>query len=145
MLFQVRAFAETALDTLQKAGASKDGPPPVQRDINAETSSALSALLTLLPEEAAVISAVNPNGPHTPRHPLIGRILDFEATMVADLVHTRQFADGETWNRCVGVYLGPWLPGGAEGGAIFAEAIRAHFSAIDQVSSHNVLPSLICI
>ncbi|OCH95177.1 hypothetical protein OBBRIDRAFT_788641 [Obba rivulosa] len=129
---EVRAFAGTALSTLQKAGASKNGPPPVQRDINAETSSALSALLTLLPSEVGVISAETPNGPHTPQHPLIARILKFEASMVADLNYTRRFADTEAWNRCVGVYLTPWLSGGAEASANFAEAVRGHFLAIDQ-------------
>ena len=45
----MRAFGETALGTLVKAGASKDGPPPPSRDLQAESQEVLSALLPLLP------------------------------------------------------------------------------------------------
>ncbi|OBZ68188.1 mRNA export factor elf1 [Grifola frondosa] len=129
---EVRAFAETALNTLIKAGASKDGPPPDHRDTEAEKSSALSALLTLLPSELVTRSPKTPNGPPAPRHPLLSNTLDFVASLVADLVYARRFSEPKIWNRCVGVYLGPWLPRGAEEGTTFAESVRSHFLAIDE-------------
>lgn len=51
--------------------------------------------------------------------------------MVADLIYNRRFQDPEVWKRCVGVYMTIWL--GPEGSASFAESVRAHFRAIDQV------------
>ncbi|KAI0743566.1 P-loop containing nucleoside triphosphate hydrolase protein [Daedaleopsis nitida] len=135
---EVRAFAETALGTLQKAGASKDGLPPTRRDIQAETSEILSTLLTLLPEELAVISAGAPNGPHTPRHPLLKQILDFSAGLLADLVHVRQFSDLKAWKRCLGTFLDPWFPAGTTDAMKFTERVRAHFRAVDEAKHGGV-------
>ncbi|KAL4254967.1 ABC transporter superfamily protein [Abortiporus biennis] len=120
---EVRAFAETALNTLSKSGASKDGPPPAQRNKEAEAAAVLETILTLLPPELASTSSGKPNGPHSPNHPL-------------------SFSDAAVWNRSLGVYVGPWLPGGAEDGAAFSETVRAHYLAIDKekysvVSSGN--------
>lgn len=129
---QVRAFAETALDTLLKSGASKDGPPPTKRDTEGETSAALDALLTLLPEELAVVSANAPNGPRAPRHPLLTQVLDFQASLVADLVHDRRFHNKDVWHRCVGTYLTPWLSGDVNAAKAFTESVLSHFLAIDQ-------------
>ena len=128
----MRAFAETALTTLQKSGASKDGPPPTPRDIEAETSEVLSTLLTLLPEDLAIISAGAPNGPHAPRHPLLKRVLEFAAGLVADLVYARRFSDAQTWQRCLGTFVDPWFPPGGADATKFAERVRAHFQAVDE-------------
>ncbi|EPS97712.1 hypothetical protein FOMPIDRAFT_66732 [Fomitopsis schrenkii] len=129
---EVRAFAETALDTLLKSGASKDAPPPTKRDVEGETSAALNALLTLLPEGLAVASANAPNGPRTPRDSLLTQVLDFQASLVADLVHDRRFDNKSIWHRCVGTYLTPWLSGGADAAKAFTESVLSHFLAIDQ-------------
>ncbi|KZT08326.1 uncharacterized protein LAESUDRAFT_723822 [Laetiporus sulphureus 93-53] len=129
---EVRAFAETALNTLLKSGASKDGAPPTPRDIVAESSSVLSALLTLLPGELAVISAKNPNGPRIPCHPLLKAVLEFEADLTADLVHDRRFSDAEVWKRCIASFLAPWFTGGSEAASSFAELVRSHFYAVDK-------------
>ncbi|RPD59817.1 hypothetical protein L227DRAFT_575818 [Lentinus tigrinus ALCF2SS1-6] len=129
---EVRAFAETALTTLQKAGASKDGPPPAHRDIEAERSEVMSTLLTLLPEELAIISADAPNGPHEPRHPLLKQVLEFSAGLVADLVHARKLSDSQAWQRCLGAFLDPWFPAGTTDAAKFTERVRAHFLAVDE-------------
>ncbi|KAI0785615.1 P-loop containing nucleoside triphosphate hydrolase protein [Abortiporus biennis] len=139
---EVRAFAETALNTLSKSGASKDGPPPAQRNKEAEAAAVLETILTLLPPELASTSSGKPNGPHSPNHPLLARSLTFCSSLVADLVYSRSFSDAAVWNRSLGVYVGPWLPGGAEDGAAFSETVRAHYLAIDKekysvVSSGN--------
>ena len=127
---QVRAFAESALTTLQKSGASASGPPPQHRDVEAETTEAFSALASHLPKELVTASASSPNGPFSPSHPLLIESLNFQASLVADAVHARDFDNTKRWNRSVAVYTGPWL--GEEGGLKFAETIRSHFLAIDQ-------------
>ena len=98
-LLQVRAFAQTALDTLKKAGATKEGPAPAQRDVEAETENVCTTILTLLPQDLVLMSAGTPNGPHKPRHPLFASVLRFASSMVADLVHKRSFSDVEAWKR----------------------------------------------
>ena len=131
----VRAFGQTALDTLLKAGASKDGPPPPQRDVDSEAGAVYFQLLTLLPEELVVTSAAMPNGPHKPKHALLASVLQFASSMVADLVHKRSFSNAEVWNRCLGIYLSGWYPHGSERGAELCEQIRKHFLAVDKVSA----------
>ncbi|KAJ7747379.1 P-loop containing nucleoside triphosphate hydrolase protein [Mycena metata] len=127
---EVRAFAEAALETLLKSGASTSGPPTTHRDVDGETAEALSTLLTLLPKEVATVAPTSPNGPHTPKYTLLAQSLTFQSSLVADLVHERQFGDRKVWHRCVGVYLEPWLD--AQQGTAFGEAVRSHFHAIEQ-------------
>lgn len=117
------------MNTLIKAGASKDGPPPPQRNIAEETASVTAAILTLLPGDFVIVSASLPNGPHTPRHPLLAATVDFAATLAADLIHARSFSDSKQWKRCVGVYFDPWMSGAGEE---FGEQVRQHFHAIDK-------------
>ncbi|KAJ7188054.1 P-loop containing nucleoside triphosphate hydrolase protein [Mycena filopes] len=133
---EVRAFAEAALETLLKSGASTSGPPTTHRDVEGETAEALSTLLTLLPKEVAIVAPTSPNGPHTPKYTLLARSLAFQSALVADLVHERQFGDKKVWHRCVGVYLEPWLD--AEQGTAFGEAVRSHFNAIEQAKHVQV-------
>ncbi|KAH8107919.1 P-loop containing nucleoside triphosphate hydrolase protein [Cristinia sonorae] len=135
---EVRAFAESSLNILLKAGASKDGPPPPQRDLEAEKNAILASLLTLLPAELAYDSATAPNGPHVPRHPLLAQNLDFSASLVADLVFGRKFSDAEAWNRCIGTYVAPWSKDDAERATQFAETVRQHFWAIDKAKYATV-------
>ena len=78
------------------------------------------------------MSANAPNGPHTPRHPLLTQVIDFQASLVADLVHSRRFDGKDVWHRCVGTYLVPWLSGGADAAKAFTESVLSHFLAIDQ-------------
>lgn len=132
---EVREFAQTALNTLVKAGASKDGPPPPQRDREAEAAEAYAALVTLLPSDLVIVSASRPNGPHTPRHPLLADILHFASSLVADLVYKRSFTDSNVWKRCLGAYLSGWFPHGSEEGYHLAESIRQHFYAADKVNA----------
>ncbi|KAF8070661.1 P-loop containing nucleoside triphosphate hydrolase protein [Lyophyllum atratum] len=119
---EVRAFAETALETLLKSGASINGPPSTHRDIEGETVAALSILVSHLP--ADLVSAGGP------KYSLLAQSLEFQASLVADLVSTRNISDKAIWNRCVGVYLTVWTD--AEHAAAFAEAVRTHYHAIDQ-------------
>jgi elongation factor 3 len=130
----VRAFGEAALATLHKSGASSSAPPPARRDVEGETAEAMAALLTLLPKELVVTSPAKPNGPPAPNHSLLATSLEFQSSLVADLVHSKQFEDKDSWNRCIGVYLDPWL--GKEGASALTETVRLHFQAIDRVSTH---------
>lgn len=127
----MRAFGEAALSTLHKSGASSSGHPPTRRNIERETADAFAALVTLLPNKLLVISSATPNGPHTASSPLLAKSLEFQASLVADIVHTRNFTQKEIWDRCVALYAGPWL--GEEDGLKFAETVCSHFRAIDQV------------
>jgi elongation factor 3 len=129
--FQVRAFADTALQTLLKSGASRDGPPASHRDLAGETKSASDALLTLLPQQLRAPYSLKPNGPHMPRHPLLARSLDFSASLVADLIYYNKLGDAPAWKRCVGVYTRLWL--GEEDSLAYAETVREHFLAADRV------------
>lgn len=134
---EVRAFGETALNTLLKAGASTSGTPPT-RDVSKEVADIVAVLLTLLPSDLVIPSATRPNGSPSAKHPLLDQSLLFQGSMVADLVYNRRFQDIEVWKRCVGVYMTFWL--GAEGSATFTESARAHFRAVDQAkykSAHD--------
>ncbi|KAI0374012.1 hypothetical protein BV20DRAFT_961931 [Pilatotrama ljubarskyi] len=129
---EVRAFAEGALGTLQKSGASKDGPPPAHRDIETEISDILNTLLSLLPPELALPSPDAPNGPRTPRHPVLKQVLEYCAALLTDLVHDRNFSDAKAWQRCLGTPLEPWFPGGSADATKFADHVRSHFLAVDE-------------
>ncbi|EIW83146.1 hypothetical protein CONPUDRAFT_81207 [Coniophora puteana RWD-64-598 SS2] len=124
---EVRAFGESSLETLLKAGASSTGSPPA-RDVAADTKEALAVLLGHLPAEATAVLPKS-NSPQ-PKHPLISQVLEYEASMVADLVHNRQFRDSAVWQRCVGDYMVPWA--GKEAAAAYAEAVRSTCLATDQ-------------
>lgn len=90
--------------------------------------------MSLLPEEYLEIG---PAKVAKPAEPFMAQTMQFEASLVADLVHARNFTNEGAWRRCVGVYSGPWL-GGADEGAAFAEKVREHFHAIEKVSKHTV-------
>jgi hypothetical protein len=100
----------------------------VPRDFERETSEALSTLRTLLPTDVAAVAGTStaPDGSY-----LLGESLEFQATLVADLVYARKFDDKATWDRCVGVYMSIWT--NVEIGSAFSEAVRSHYHAIDQV------------
>jgi len=89
----------------------------------------LEALLALLPEE---LLEPTPNKAKKPAEPLLTRTLDFVAALAADLVHARAFSDKSAWNRCLSVFIGPWLLQGGDGTA-FAEKVRDHFYTIEKV------------
>ncbi|KAF9524005.1 mRNA export factor elf1 [Crepidotus variabilis] len=127
---EVRAFAETALNTLKKSGASVSGPPPAHRNVDGETFEALLTLKTLLPEEVATPSLTGPNGPKNPKFSMLKTSLNFQSALVADLVSERKFTDTKVWNRCVGVYMTPWL--NEEKGGAYSETVRNHYHAIDK-------------
>ncbi|KAH7929882.1 hypothetical protein BV22DRAFT_1001756 [Leucogyrophana mollusca] len=126
---EVRAFGETALNTLLKSGASATGSPPT-RDSESETAEVFGVLLTLLPHQLVVPSPTTPNAPQSVRHQLLSQSLQYQASMVADLIYNRRFTDQAVWKRCVGVYMSPWL--GAVDSSTFAETTRSHFHAVDQ-------------
>ncbi|KAI0063687.1 hypothetical protein BV25DRAFT_1990651 [Artomyces pyxidatus] len=123
---EVRAFAEGALGTLQKSGASSSGPPPAQRDVDGETKIARAVIVSLLPQALLQTGSASAAQGQS----LFAQVIDFEASLVADLVHAKIFTDVAMWNRCVGVYTAPWLSNGD--GASFAETVRDHFNAIEK-------------
>jgi elongation factor 3 len=125
----VRAFAETALETLLKSGASTSAPPE-SRDVEGQIQDALSALLLLLPEELQDPSSP-PNGPFIPKYTLLTRSLEFQASLIADLINVRRFSDAEVWNRSIGLFMKGWID--SEHSHKFADTVREHFLAIDKV------------
>lgn len=133
---EVRAFAAAALQTLLKSGASASAPPTSPRDFDAEKISALAGLLTLLPIELLDTSLATPNGPHKPYHPMLAQTLDYSATLVADLIHAREFYNTAAWKRSTGVPLSPWLSHVSSDldGPAYAERVREHFLAIDEAA-----------
>jgi elongation factor 3 len=129
MIIKVRAFAQGALDTLIKSGASATTSPPTPRDYAAEATAVRSSIVALLPQD--VVGHLDPTV--TSADPL-HLTLDFVSSLLADLVFERKFTDSELWKRCAGVYLEPWLRSD-ESNVTFSERARLHFLAIDQVSS----------
>ena len=122
---QVRAFAEGALNTLQKAGASSGGDVLPPRDVTAEVIIARKTLTELLLEKAG--GSLSVQDPH------LAIALDFTASLVADLVYKKRYSDKNVWRSRVGVYMAPWLPNGKDGGTELAELICKHFYAIEKV------------
>ncbi|KAH9058805.1 P-loop containing nucleoside triphosphate hydrolase protein [Lactarius vividus] len=121
---EVRAFAEGALNTLQKAGASSgaDALPP--RDVTAEVIIARKALSELLLGKAG--------GSLSAQDPYLAIVLDFTASLVADLIYKKRYSNKNVWHSCVGVYVAPWLPNVRDGGTAFAELVCKHFHAIER-------------
>ena len=127
---EVRAFAQTALDTLLKSGASKAGPPPEHRDIESERAESLAALHTLLPEDISNPPATA-NGPRIPKYSLLDESLKFQAQIIAELVHKRTFDNPAVWQRSIGLFMGSWLS--KEQASAFSESVRSHLQAVDHV------------
>ncbi|KAJ4001627.1 P-loop containing nucleoside triphosphate hydrolase protein [Lentinula boryana] len=128
---EVRAFGETALETLLKSGASSKVQPAESRDLDSQIKDALSALLVLLPEDLRDPSSPV-NGPYIPKYSLLGRSLEFQSSLVADLVNGRQFSDADTWARCIGLFMKGWTD--PDQSFKFSEAVREHFHAIDKAN-----------
>lgn len=95
-------------------------------------------LLTLLDDNLVVRSEAEPNQPSATRHPLLTSSLQFQASMIVDLVYQKRFLEKSQWNRCVGLYMKPWL--GEDEAAKFAERVRSHLYAVEQV---GLLPFLL--
>ena len=131
MFDQVRAFGSAALQTLLKSGASASGTPASQRDVPSETSRAFDVLRSLLPKNLTIVDPALPNGTHSVRHAMLDTSMNFQASIVADLVYARKFEDQDVWNRCVGVYMELWM--GKVEGLAFAQAVRSHYLAVDKV------------
>lgn len=131
---EVRAFADTALKTLLKAGASSSAPPASPRDFEAEKISALAGLLTLLPPELLITSPSLPNGPHTPKYPTLSNVMDYSASLAADLIHNNDYYNNAAWTRAAGKPLDPWLSHANVSltGTDYAERARIHFLAIEE-------------
>lgn len=119
---EVRVFGETALETLLKSGASSSGPPAEHRDVEKQTADALTLLRNLLPQKPADYLSQKSYFPEDS--------LKFVASLVADLVHSRNYSDKAVWNRCVSIYMKPWF--GDEKAAAFTETVRSNLHAVDK-------------
>ena len=86
---------------------------------------------SLLPEDISTPSPSSPNGPREVKFSLLESSLKFSASLVVDLVHGREFTDRGAWQRSIGVYMSAWVD--KSQAEAFAESVRAHFHAIDQV------------
>ncbi|KAF8268641.1 P-loop containing nucleoside triphosphate hydrolase protein [Lactarius quietus] len=123
---EVRAFAEGALNTLQKAGASSGAEALPPRDVTAEVIIARKTLTELLLEKAG--GSLSAQDPH------LAIALDFTASLVADLVYKKRYSDKNVWRGRVGVYMAPWLPNGKDGSTELAELVCKHFYDIERAS-----------
>lgn len=117
---------------MQKAGASSEDNALPPRDVTAEVIVARKALVELLADQAGRVGSSNAQ---SAQDPYLAIVLDFSASLVADLTYAKKFADKNTWNRCVGVYIAPWLLDQVDHGAAFAESVCKHFYAIEMVSA----------
>ena len=117
---------------MQKAGASSEDNALPPRDVTAEVIVARKALGQLLAEKASQTGSA---GPHSAQDPHLAVVLDFIASLVADLTYTKRFSDKSVWHRCVGVYISPWLPKQKDDDVAFAESVCKHFYAIEKVRS----------
>lgn len=115
-----------------KSGATSSGPPPTHRDINAEVAAAFITLQSFLPD--ALVVAPSSANPPKPRYIILEISLKFQASLVADLVFARSFNNAQTWHRCVGQYMSVWL--NDEQAVTFADSLRMHYLAIDQVRGY---------
>ncbi|KAI0280990.1 P-loop containing nucleoside triphosphate hydrolase protein [Russula aff. rugulosa BPL654] len=129
---EVRAFAQGALNTLQKAGASSEDNVLPPRDVTAEDVVARKALAELLAEQTGRTSSPST---HPAQDPNLAVVLDFTAALVADLTYAKKFADKSIWDRCVGVYIAPWLPDQGDHGTAFADSVCKHFYAIEKAKN----------
>lgn len=109
-----------------KSGASSSGPPAEHRDVEKQTADALTLLHNLLPQEPADYLSQKAYLPEDS--------LKFVASLVADLVHSRNYSDKAVWNRCVSTYMKPWF--GDENAAAFTETVRSDLHAVDKVRFH---------
>lgn len=117
---------------MQKAGASSEDNALPPRDVTAEVIVARKALAELLADQAGRASS---SSSHSAQDPYLAVVLDFTASLVADLTYAKKFAEKNTWNRCVGVYVAPWLLDQVDHGTAFAESVCKHFYAIEMVSA----------
>ena len=90
----------------------------------------LITLQNLLPEVLVIPSSVA-NTPKQARYIILEISLNFQASLVVDLVFTRNFHDAQAWHRCVGQYMSVWLNDAQA--VTFADGLRMHYLAIDQV------------
>jgi len=134
---QVRAFAETALSTLIKSGASASAPPPTPRDYAAEANVVRAVIRNMFPLEALPATADSPSGP-------FGLTVDFVSSLLGDLIHDGKFNHPEAWNKCAGTYLDPWLRSTDKTGASLAEKLRLHFLEINQVRLVETVRFTLC-
>lgn len=131
---EVRAFAQSAYDTLMKAGAGTE-IKVAPRDLDTEAKAVELLLLPLLPSGLVIPSPNDPAAPGTPFHPLFAKTLDFSTRLVAELVYRNAFTgdDHPKWVRCLGVFISGWSEGGSAKSQSFAEEARKHFLAIELV------------
>ena len=117
---------------MRKAGASSEDNALPPRDVTAEVIVARKTLAELLAERAGRAGS---SRSHTAQDPYLAVVLDSTASLVADLAYAKKFADKNTWNRRVGVYMAPWLLDQGDHGAPLAESVCKHFYAIEMVST----------
>ena len=116
---------------MQKAGASSEDNALPPRDVTAEVIVARRVLVELLLERE---DGTGPPSSHLAQDPYLAVVLDFTASLVADLAYAKSFVDKNIWHRCVGVYIAPWLPDHTDNGAAFAESVCTYFYAVEKVS-----------
>ena len=125
---EVRAFAESAYNTLIKAGASSSTTPAPPRDMSVELKDAKATMASFLPSKLIIPGLF----PALPKYSTLNLSLDFQAEIVADLVHSRRFSKAAVWQRCIGDFMTSWFSFDASAASAYAESVRQHYDAIDK-------------
>lgn len=85
-------------------------------------------MISLLPSSLVVASGNN----KTVMHSTLNSSIEFQASIVADLIYSRRFTDKNAWNRSVGSFMLPWFSDKSEDSLNYAENVREHYHAIDR-------------
>lgn len=93
-----------------------------------ELAAAKSTMTSLLPSHLTIPKL----SPPLPKYPVLNESLDFQAELVADLVHSRRLSNALLWQRCVGDFMPTWFSLDAAAATAYAESVREHFHAIDK-------------
>ncbi|KAI5449877.1 [NU+] prion formation protein 1 [Naganishia albida] len=129
---EIRAFATSALEILNNAGASKDSVVPPMRDVEASVNSVLNIMLPHLPLGHAFPDKPSlPLNKDLPNAIELASHLEYLGGMIADLVDARKWDEAVWAGRALGSPLGLWIEGGKQRGADIARQVRKVFMDID--------------
>lgn len=127
---EIRAFAQTALDILLSAGASKSATPLPPRDIAQSVTEALIIMVPHIPIQGLPSRPSLPLKASLPWSPIVAQAIEYQANIVADLVDLRRWDAGIWEAKGLGSFMKLLL--GTEAGETATAAIRKAFMDIDQ-------------
>ena len=127
---EIRAFAQTALDILNQAGASANATPLPPRDVILSVTEALTVMAPHLDVPGLPSHPSLPLAFSIPNAPIIAQALEYQANVVADLVDLRRWDEAIWEGKGLGSFMKLLL--GTERGGEATAAIRQAFLDIDR-------------